>query len=298
MGIMYGLVAAFCWGLGDFLITHLTRRVGTPRAMVYAQALSLLAWTGLLIAQPHAPVSMAAIWALAAMTGICHVLGLLLTYRAFEIGTLSLVSPIASGFAVVTALLALVSGEHPPVMALGGAALLCTGIVLATRSPGGATGARNSLSGVPEAIGSALAFGTMFWMFYFFVQPQLGYVWPLIILKFMSSGSALIGLVSSRARSAPSQSDAVAQPAALEQPASALHTVLLLALGVAATDTLAWIAYIRGTGTEYATIVTALASLFSVVTVLLAWAFLRERLALNQWVGVAIILLGVFLVSL
>ena len=63
-------------------------------------------------------------------------------------------------------------------------------------------------------------------------------------------------------------------------------------------DTLAWLAYIWGMRTTYATVVTALASLFSVVTVLLAWKVFRDRLAAHQWAGVAVILLGILLVSL
>ena len=71
-----------------------------------------------------------------------------------------------------------------------------------------------------------------------------------------------------------------------------------LAVAAAAADTFAWLTYIWGTSTAYATVVTALASLFSVVTVILAWRFLRERLAVHQWAGVAVILLGILLVSL
>ena len=63
-------------------------------------------------------------------------------------------------------------------------------------------------------------------------------------------------------------------------------------------DTLAFVAFNLGIGSAYTSIVTALASLFSAVTVLLAWAILRERLAPAQWAGVAVILAGVLLVSL
>jgi uncharacterized membrane protein len=123
-------------------------------------------------------------------------------------------------------------------------------------------------------------------MFYFLVQPELGYVWPLVVLKTMATGSSLL------ARAYKSQ-DSVAASATV----SPSRTLWALAAGAAVADTAAWLAYIWGTGTEYATIVTALASLFSVITILLAWVFLRERLATNQWMGVAVILLGVLVVS-
>src|SRR5258706_10856359 len=135
MGVLFGVMAAVLWGVGDFLITQLTRRVGTARALVGIQLLSLLAWIGLLITQPARTSGSPALWLIVAGTAVCHVLGLVFVYRAFEIGTLSLVSPISSGFAVVTALLALLSGEHPPVPAIAGAGLLVLGVVLATRAP-------------------------------------------------------------------------------------------------------------------------------------------------------------------
>jgi len=284
MGVLFGVLAACCWGLGDFLITLLTRRVGTARALIAIQFLSLAAWSLLLLWRPASLGGGPALWLLVLGTALCHVLGLAFVYRAFEVGTLSIVSPISAGFAVVTALLSLASGERPPAVALLGAGLLIAGAVLATRSTSVAGPTRLDWKGVPEAILSALAFGTMFWLFYFFVQPKLGYAWPLVLLKAAAVGSSLFAYLSTRrSQSSP-------------RPALGMG-VVLLALGAAAADTLAWLAYIWGTGTSYATIVTALASLFSVVTVLLAWRFLRERLAAHQWTGVAAILLGILLVS-
>jgi drug/metabolite transporter (DMT)-like permease len=284
VGVLLGVAAAICWGLGDFLITHLTRRIGTTRALISIQVASLLAWMLLLLIRPSPPGGTPLVWAIVVGTAICHVLGLLFVYRAFEIGTLSIVSPISAGFAVVTAVLSLAMGERPPAAALGGAGLLIVGVLLATRSAGGPSQQRPSWTGVPEAVLSALAFGTMFWLFYFFVEPKVGYAWPLILLKTMAVSGSLLAYASRRRRE--------------EGQRFALGPgVVLLAVGAAAADTLAWLAYIRGMGSTYATIVTAVASLFSVVTVLLAWKFLRERLAVHQWAGVAAILLGILLVS-
>lgn len=291
MGVLYGLAAALCWGLGDFLITILTRRIGTPRAIFATQILSLASWLILLLMMPTSPDSGINVWALAIIAGVCHVTALLLTYRAFEIGTLALVSPIISGFAVVTALLALMSGERPPVPALAGTFLLIVGVVLATRAPSTGGG---SVAGVPQAIGSALAFGVMFWMFDF-IQPTLGFIWPLIVLKVMASTVGLWGLRTARAEVDPLHAAATSgiSPAPTQTVSN-----WMLAAGVAIADTSAWVVFIFGTRTEYTTVVTALASLFSAVTILLAWAFLKDRLASNQWAGIAIVLLGILLVSL
>lgn len=285
MGVLFGVAAAVCWGLGDYFITLLTRRVGTAAALLSVQVLSLAAWLAVLAAAPVSLGGTPGLWWLLAATAVCHVLGLAFVYRAFEVGTLSIVSPLSAGFAVVTAILALGAGERPPAIALIGACLLVGGVFLATRSPSTPDAPRPTLAGVPEALLSALAFGTMFWLFYFHVQPKLGYAWPLVFLKTVAAGSTLLVFLRRR------------RPiAAPKRPT--LGRFAILAVAAAGADTLAWLAYIGGSTAAYATVVTALASLFSVVTVLLAWVFLRERLAKHQWAGVAVILGGILLVSL
>ena len=284
MGILYGVLAAVFWGVGDFFITLLTRRIGTRWALLSIQLLSLLAWLLLLFGRPVPLVFSAALGSILLATAACHVLGLALVYRAFEIGNLAIVSPISSAFAIVTAVLSLLSGERPPTLVLAGSVLLMVGVTLATRGESTVDAPRASFRGVPEALGSALAFGTMFWLFYFYIEPRLGYVVPLISLKTLAVLASAMALVLSRSKERAG-------------PIRPGPTLVLLAVGAAIADTAAWFAYIEGMRTAYATVVTALASLFSAVTVLLAWRFFRERLAAHQWAGVAVILLGILLVS-
>jgi uncharacterized membrane protein len=212
------------------------------------------------------------------------VLGLAFVYRAFEIGSLAIVSPISSAFAVVTAALSLISGERPPALVLLGSALLVAGVSLATRGTSATPSAPgSSLKGVPEALASAAAFGAMFWLFYFYVQPALGYTAPLVALK----GMAVLGSALAFLR----------KPESVGATRGPWGSLVILAAGAAIADTAAWLTYIEGTHTSYATVVTALASLFSAVTVLLAWRFFRERLALHQWIGIGVILAGILIVS-
>lgn len=278
------MLAAAFWGAGDFLITLLTRRVGTRWALLSIQVLSLLAWI-LILAGRYEPVrATPALWGILVATAVCHVLGLAFVYRAFEIGNLAIVSPISSAFAVVTAALSLATGERPPALVLLGTALLIVGVALATRAPSTEGPAPKPLRGVVEALLSAVAFGVMFWLFYFFVQPRLGYTVPLVSLKTMAVlGSALAFARRPGGGPAPSL-----RPFPL---------IVALAVGAALADTAAWLTYIEGTHTSYATVVTALASLFSAVTVLLAWRFFRDRLVAHQWVGIGVILLGILIVS-
>ncbi|PQV63288.1 putative membrane protein [Abditibacterium utsteinense] len=295
MGILFGLLSAIFWGAGDYLIAQLTRHTGTVRALLSIQFFSLVAWIGcLLVSQQHFSTN-PNFWGLAVMAGVCHVVGLLLTYRAFEIGTLSLVSPIASGFAIVTALIALANGERPPLLALAGTGLLILGVVCATYTHNAEE--KKSLVGVPEALGSALAFGIMFWLFDR-VQIHLGVLWPLVVLKSMAFLSALISVLASKKRGDSTKNEGETERTQPEPLNSSPGQLLALALGAAALDTLAWLAYNAGVRTQFVAVVTALASLFSVVTLLMAWVLLKDRLSRNQWTGIALILAGILMVSL
>lgn len=283
MGILLGLAAALLWGGGDLLINRLTVRIGTSRALVITQALSLLCWIVLALVMGFPQHATSALWGTAIACGVFHVVGLFLTYRAFEVGTLSIVSPIASSFAIVTALLALTDPKKPSLMACAGAVLLVFGVVVVTKSP---TEGKTTLKGVPEALGSALAFGVMFWKIEQ-ITGDLGYAAPLIILKIMTSITAVGAVFLNRRKDQPET-----------EKRADWKEVVLLGFAIAVTDSLAWAAWIKGTETNFTMVVTALASLFSAVTVILAAIFLKERLTRFQLTGVVILLLGILIVSL
>jgi drug/metabolite transporter (DMT)-like permease len=281
MGILLGLGAALCWGVGDFVITIVARHVGTAKSLLYIQLFSFLFWISLIWVFPHEFSTKINPWMFAGVAGVFHVVGLAATYRAFEIGTLSFVSPIASSFAIVTTLMFVIAGKSPDVASLIGILLLVGGIVVVTRctpSDGPVTD-----KGIFEAVLSAVGFGVMFWILDVHVKQPLGDVYPLILLKLMASIFAM---------------GYVARTPKPETLPPKLSKVLALSLAAALCDTLAWICYLFGNNKQHAAIGTALASLFSVVTVILAGTFLKERLNKWQWLGVAVVIGGILIVSL
>jgi drug/metabolite transporter (DMT)-like permease len=284
LGIIYGLLAALLWGGGDVLINRLTQFIGTSKSLVWTQLLSLLFWLVYAVAIGFPKDAGINVWEIAAVCGVFHVVGLILTYRAFEIGTLSIVSPIASSFAVVTAVLAICSGEKPGFLKLAGAVALIIGVVVVTRASSG--GGNATLKGVPEALGSAIGFGVMFWLIER-ATPTLGMAWPLVVLKIMASGSAISAVLFSKKKEETEAS-----------PGGSRKEIWLLASGVALSDSLAWVAFIAGTRTSFTSVVTALASLFSVVTVVLAAILLKERLNRPQWIGIGAVFAGILAVSI
>ena len=302
MGIVFGLTAAICWGVADFVVTRIARALGVAQAFFYVQIIGMGLIGLLLLANPALPAPTTGIWLLVIGIGLFNMAGTLLLYRAFAIGTLALVSPIASAFAVVSALLALLAGERPALLALLGALVLVSGVVIVSHAQHGEptkdegrrpednniSGVRRSSfvlrrrlpPGVPEALGVALCFGISFWALDF-VTPALGILWPVLVLRVVEALAVMLFMLRWRT-----------------QPARLTRGMAVQVLAAAALDTLAFVAFNLGIGSAYTSVVSALASLFSAVTVLLAWLILRERLALAQWAGVAVILAGVLLVSL
>lgn len=277
MAILYGLIAALGWGAGDFVISGVTRRLGPVQTMFYIQLAGIVTIGLVLLARGDIPANNPQAWGLAVLINIFNLAGTLLLYRALSIGTIAIVSPISASFAVITALLAIMSGEHLGGVTMAGTALVIGGVIVVSRAPGASAG--TALRGVPEAIGTALCFGIFFWAIDG-ITPILGIAWPVMIGRVMGVIAALLLLLGRGNRP-------VILPGQL-WPAILTATTL---------DTLAFLSFNTGIATAFVSVVTALASIFSAVTVLLAWLILRERLALSQWTGVAAVLIGVLLVS-
>lgn len=289
MAILLGLMAAVGFGIADFLVRFATRSIGAYRAQFYLQFFGLVGLSaGVAFSADlqhtimHATLS-AWLWMLTAM--LLQIVSVLALYRAFEQGVLSIVSPIAASFAAVTALLSLLSGETVGLQRGLGMLLAIAGVILASYSAaeqleGHGPGPRQLPPGVGWALASALGFGITFWLLGFQVTPRVGSVVPIWFLRLITPCLLL-------ALAAP-----LRQSIALPR-----DSVWWFIGGAGILDTAAFLSATAALSHGRVAIAGVLMSLFSAVTVLLAWIFLRETLSRVQWLGVATIFLGVALVS-
>jgi drug/metabolite transporter (DMT)-like permease len=280
MGVVYGLLAALTWGTADFLARLASERVGSRRTIFYMQCLAALCLSGLLLAtgaRPPSPTLGHVLFAV--VLGVLNVTGGSLLYRAMEIGTVSLVSPVSSTFAAISALLAIgIAGERPTPWQLVGLFLCAAGVIGASIPPRTETAAAPTRRGLGLAAAAAVVWGVSFFALRYVVGP-LGALVPVWISRL--SSIAALGTLAGVQR----------QP--LPRPGGAW----LLILGIAVTDSAAFIFYNLGVASQLTAVVSIISSLFSAVTVLLALLFLRERLSRAQWMAVGVIFLGVGLVS-
>lgn|SRR5487761_2079237 len=311
-GVLLGLSAALCWGVADYCLRGATRAAGTFRSLYFMQVFGLL--TLLLGVEVWQPLSFAhatpGALLLGAALSLVILLGAALLYRAFTIGKLAVVSPIAASFGAIVTILALFSGERPTAPELIGLALLLLGVTLSGMAPtSGAEehaargGIRQRLRlgpGVAESLVATLLFGVAYWA-QRYVVAQLGGIQTAMVGKLTDFVAltllVVVGWASRRFPGAPALAAGAAEPQAQALAPRAGIFWLWLIPG-AILDTAANVSYNIGIATALTSVVATLSSLFTAVTVILAWIFLRERLTRVQWGGVGLILVGIALVNL
>jgi drug/metabolite transporter (DMT)-like permease len=279
MGVAFGLASAVLWGTADFFARLASERVGSRSTIFYMQCIGALSM-GLTLLLPAnlPPWPSDRVLGIAVVLGLFNVAGGAMLYRALEVGTVSLVSPISSTFAAIAAGLAIgIAGERPAPLQLLGLGLCVLGVVGASIPPRGPATARGR-RGLLLAGGAAVCWGISFFALRY-VVGDLGSFFPV----FVSRVTSIVALGSL----------AVAQRQRLPLPGGAWGWIV----GVAVFDSGAFIFYNLGVATHLTSVVSILSSLFSAVTVILAFIFLRERLGRFQWASVAVIFCGVALVS-
>ena len=288
IAVALGLAAALCWGVGDVLARFASRAIGAYRALLYAQ----LVGVGVLTAYAGATGELAravsgaspAAWGWAVGTGVIFTVATFAFYRAMETGVLALVSPITASYAAVTVLLAVAAGETLTLVRATGIAAALAGVVVASVPARAARAAPAPARPAPHAVRwalvAAVAFGLTFWLLGFRVTPAFGGVAAVWVLRAVAALVLLAAALPAHASVAPPRG-----PTAR----------LVVAIG--ALDTLGFVANNVGTTHGLVSVVSVLGSLFSAVTVLVAWGTLGERLSVRQWLGVAVLLVGVVLVS-
>lgn len=293
MGIFLGIVAALFWGAGDMCARFSTHRIGTYRTLFFMQ---FVGFTGLSIfflitgQLQHIVTSTTwQPWVWAALAALLNVLSSLALYRAFEVGTLTLVSPIASSYAAVTAILAFLSGEALTSWHSIAIWLILLGVIIAATPLIGSSAKKSlatilqhgvALQGIGWAVAAALGYGLTFWVLGFHVTALLGGIVPVWLVRGLTPCILVSGAPLTRQ--------------SLRLPRGGVWWYIL---GVSVFDTVAYIAYTSGLLWGQVSLVTMLSSLYSAVTVLLAWIFLRERLQPSQWIGIGVIFVGIVLVN-
>lgn len=276
MGILLALASSAMWGTADFLAGELSRRRAAIAVAGASQMVGLaFMLVALLLSGEYAagvPLQDYVGWSiLASLSGLS---GLVVFYTALASGRMGVVSPIASLGVLVPLGVGLLRGESPSGLQNFGIVIAVVGVVLAS---GPEVSGKVGLRPVLLALLSALMFGLF-----------------AVFLANGSQASAVLTLTAQRTTSAVVIL-AIALVAGSIGGLQRRDLPRLTVIGV--FDVGANLAFGIATTLGLLAVIAVLGSIYPVVTVILAWAVLRERLLPVQYVGVAATLVGVALIA-
>jgi drug/metabolite transporter (DMT)-like permease len=262
--VLLALSASATWGVADFVGPLKGRALGALRVLVYGQLAGLL-----MIALAHAAVL------LAVPAAISGTLGLYAFYRGIAVGAISVVAPIAGISAVIPVIVGLASGDSLSTLTGAGIACALVGVYLAAREPG-REGARVA-AGVGLALLAAIGFGGYFPPMH--AAGHADFWWASLLFRTTSTSVVLLTTLLRRP--------------ALRLGGADLVVVVLVGIGDMAGNLLFAAASAHG----LVSVTSVLASLYPVVTIVLARTVLGERVARSQQAGIGLTLAGVALIS-
>ena len=266
------LAAAASWGVGDFFGGLKSRSLNPVAILIVAQPIGLTLLAIWVAVRGQGPPGSSVLWAcLAAVLGTT---GLIAFYKGMAAGALTIVAPIAGAGAAIPVIWGLAHGDHPSGYQELGFAAALIGVVLASfeRRPEAARLA----AGVGWAVIAMVAFGA-----YYIPMHEAShgdFLWAAFVFRLTST-------------------TLIAAAWLVLRPPSARRADLPVLASIGILDTGGNVFFAAASAKGLVSVVSILASLYPVVTVLLARAVLHERVHRSQELGIALALAGIVLIS-
>ena len=271
--LLLALGASLAWGVADFFGPLASRTVGTLRILFWAQIGGVAALVVAIAIRAQGPAGWEVLFAVMASLG--GMLGLFAYYRGMVEGAMSVVAPIAGVSAIIPVVFGIATGDNPSTPQILGIACALVGVGLASIEHH--EGSRRIAAGVGLALLAALGFGFYFpWMH---AAGKVDFWWASLV--FRTTALLLVASIVAGRRA----------PVRLEP------RYIAIAAAVGIGDTIGNVLFAASSGHGLVSLTSVLASLYPVVTVLLAASILHEQVARMQKAGIVLTLAGVVLIS-
>ncbi|HXP08306.1 MAG TPA: DMT family transporter [Acidobacteriaceae bacterium] len=277
-----GLAASAFWGASDFLGGLATRKAHVVMVVAVAHSLSLVLLLVIALAT-HSPMPPEPFALLGLSAGVFGGLALILYYQALSLGEMGLTTALTGLLtALVPVAYSFFTQGRPKSTQIAGFVLAGAAIALIAYAPAGRPR--------PLALGLATLSGLGFGVF-------------LVVLKVGSTHGVIWQLIYSRMASATLAAGVVVLIVLREQGASlrkqiSANRFLWVAGSAGVLEATGSLLYMRSASEGRLDVAAVLASLYPVVTIVLAAWFLKERTTSSQALGMALALGAVVLVSL
>ena len=278
VSLTLGVLAALCWGIHDICIRYISQKTG-----IFPAIFTVLTFGTIILA----PVCLYfgnwenltgfAIWH-SSISGALFTLACIGLYKAFTIGPVSLVAPIVGSYPIMSVGLAIWNGGSITLIQVMSVFGILLGITIVAHGDND-DGTQNRKYAIVWAVSSAVGF---FGSFAFGqAAAGLGAELPVIWLARIAGIVALL---------------LITVPLRLDILPNLRQIPTLAVMGLLDATALAVVIY-AGTQ-EFAVFATVTASTFGLVTVVLAWAFLREKMTPKQWLGVTLVFIAIGLIGI
>lgn len=280
MSIVFGLVAAACWGLHDFCVRFISQTAPVSACLFAVMVFGLMFQTGLLVATGnYASIPTESIQYLIC-AGVSFAIANYGLYVAFQRGPVWLAAPLVACFSIFSVGIALLGGAHVSLGQWSAILMILAGItmiaVLADRERTPETG---KFWTVLSALVAAAAFASTFAFGQAATEMTNGLVSAMvtrIVAIAIILGSILV----------------LRLPLWPQKGALGVLAVMGVLDGLAILSIMTAGSYPHP---EYAAVATAI---YGLPTILLASVFLKERVNALQWIGCLIAFCGIGYLSL
>jgi len=272
------LLSSLMWGTADFLGGKLSKRFAPLAVTVLTQLFGLA--TGLILLTltrgwEHPNLSWNGYFLNGALAGSAGFIGIVSYYAGLATGKMGVISPITTLSAVIPLVYGLVNGDSPSTLQFAGMAVALVGCFLASGPE-----IQSGVSAKPIFLGflTAVMFG--------------------IALVFMARGAKSGTLLTMTSMRVTTVVVAIAIGLATRKSGGFSRKEIPMLVMIGAADFLANVTLGIATTKGLVSVAMVLGSLFPVVTTLLAYRFLAERLHKIQYVGVIFAVAGVVLIAI
>jgi len=270
-----GLLAALLWGFHDLAVRHMSARSDMAAGLLVVLLagavclLPLLALPGVDLAPPAGRAL-----ALTAAAGLSFAVAAYCLWGAFRYGPVRIVSPITAAYPVVSLGLAIAAGASVPALAWVAVLGVIAGVAIVASGEPDSAQPFSLPRVIAWSVAAAIGYATTFALGQAVMVDQAAV--PTFLITRLAAAVAIVALMLVNRRASWPRGRGL---------------WLLVLTGALDAFALSLVFYAgRLPDASYATVT---ASLFGVITILLAAALLRERLTARQWAGVVVCFVGV-----
>ncbi len=265
--LVFGLVAALCWGIHDICVRYVSQRGGI------LPALTTVVVVGTIITAPIA--LFVGDWSamglratgLGVASGVAFTLAYVGLYKAFEIGPVRLVAPIIGAYPVLSVGWAALSGQPVSWDQWLAVAAVIAGVAIVGLLSGDGESSGDKRTAIVAAMLGGAAFAATFALGQ--AAAHAGSEVPVILVTRIAAVLTALSLLAA--------TGGIRLPSRSALPLLGFMGLLdCIALGIV----------IAAAGMARPEFAAVAASTFGMITVILAWAILRERMTPGQWSGV------------